>query len=206
MSAGAILAAAALAGSLALAAAAAGAGDAGARDAGAAARAAAAALDAAGRDLAAAAGARDRIAALTATIRAYEDGLAAMRDGLRRVGIREATLDRGLAARRAELSRLVGALAAIERLPGPALLVHPDGPLGTVRLGMMIADVTPLLETQAGRLRAELAELATLRGLQEGALATLQEGLAAVTTARTELARALAERRDLPRRQAESPG
>ncbi|MCC6304591.1 MAG: peptidoglycan DD-metalloendopeptidase family protein [Rhodobacteraceae bacterium] len=174
-------------------------------DAAAAARAAAAALAAAGERLAAAAGAGDRIAALTATIRAYEEGLAALREGLRPVALREAELDRGLAARRTEIARLVGALAAIERMPAPALVLHPDGPLATARLGMLIAEVTPALQAEAEGLAAELGELATLRGVQEGALATLEEGLAAVADARSGLARAVAERRDPPLRAAESP-
>lgn len=177
----------------------------GASDPAEAARAAAAALAEATEALRAAQGARDRIAALTRTIQGYEAGLAALRDGVRRLRIREAALRQGLEARREEVMRLLGALGAIERLPAPALLLHPEGPLGTARLGLILADVAPAIEAEADRLRRDLTELATLRGLQEGAIATLQEGLAAVTAARTELARAVAERRDLPRRQAETP-
>ena len=39
-------------------------------------------------------GARNRVKALTETVRAFEDGLEAMREGLRRAAIREQTLVR----------------------------------------------------------------------------------------------------------------
>ena len=54
------------------------------------AEAAAARLDQAAQTLAGAEKARDRVKALSETLRAYEDGLEAMREGLRRVSLREA--------------------------------------------------------------------------------------------------------------------
>ena len=47
----------------------------------------------------AAQGRSDRVTALTQTVRANEDGLAALRDGLRRASIRQRTLKTDLAAR-----------------------------------------------------------------------------------------------------------
>ncbi|MFV0515098.1 MAG: murein hydrolase activator EnvC family protein [Jhaorihella sp.] len=150
-------------------------------------------------------GARDRVRALTETVRAYEAGLAAMRDGLRRVSIREAQLSRRLRAREDEIAGLLGVLQTIETSPPPVLLVHPAGPLGSARSAMMLAEVTPALATQAGRLRQQLDEVRTLRLLQQNAAETLRDGLSGIQKARAELSHAVAERTDLPRRFTEDP-
>ena len=74
----------------------------------AAAQAAAARLAAASVLLDQAGGSDDQIAALTETVRAYEDGLGAMRDGLRRVAIRQTAIRAELEARSAEVAQLLG--------------------------------------------------------------------------------------------------
>ncbi|MBF9031253.1 peptidase M23 [Rhodobacterales bacterium HKCCE3408] len=157
-------------------------------------------LDAAATSLADADGARDRVTALTETVRAYEEGLAALRQGLRRAAAAEASLRAGLDSRRAELAGLLGALQAIERAPEPLLLLHPSGPVGAARSGMMLAEVTPAVAAEAQALRSELAEIAEMRAVQDDALARLEVALAGAQNARTELSRAIAERTDLPPR------
>ena len=98
--------------------------------------------------LQAAEGAKDRVAALTQTIKAYEEGLAALREALRQAELREAALTLQFQTKRDRIAQLLGVLSRIDAEPGPLLLLHPTGPLGTVRSGMMLADVTPAL---AGR-------------------------------------------------------
>lgn len=149
--------------------------------------------------------ARDRVRALTDTVRAYESGLAAMRDGLRRVATREAQITRQLRARETEIAELIGVLQTIETAPPPMLLVHPDGPMGSARAAMMLAEVTPGLAARAARLRADLDEATTLRVLQQSAADRLLSGLAGIQSARAELSRAIADRTDLPRRFSEDP-
>ncbi len=170
-----------------------------------AARAAAQSLDAAARSLGTAVSARDRVKALSQTVRAYEDGLEAMRDGLRRAALREARLARELQAREDEIAQLLGVLQTIGRAPKPSLLLHPDGPTGTARAGMILTDVTPALSGRAAELRGKLQEVTTLRMLQQNATETLQEGLTGVQEARKELSQALSDRTDLPRRFTEDP-
>lgn len=170
-----------------------------------AAAAASEALLSATRDLDAARSAKDRVAALTRTIRAYETGQAALREAARQVELREATLALQFEAKREEVARLLAVLSGIEAEPAPLLLLHPDGPLGTIRSGMLLADVTPALQQEADRLKAELAELATLRGLQAGMARTLVEGLQAAQAARAALGQAISERTSLPRRYTEDP-
>lgn len=51
----------------------------------------------------------------------------------------------------------------MEANPGPLLLLHPDGALGTARSGMVLAEVAPAVQAEAEALKAELQELAELR-------------------------------------------
>jgi murein hydrolase activator len=162
-------------------------------------------LQAAVAALEAATEARDRVASLSQTIRAYEAGLAALRGALREAALREATLTRAFDAKRDGIGRLLGVLATMEANPGPLLLLHPDGALGTARSGMILADVTPALQSEAMVLKAELQELADLRALQLSAGKTLEKGLGAAQEARTALSQAISDRTDLPRRFTEDP-
>ena len=153
----------------------------------------------------AATGARDRVAALTQTIRAYELGLDAVREGLRQVTIRETALTLQFEAQRDQVARLIGVLESLPTDPGPLLLLHPAGPLGTAQSGMLLAEVTPALQAQADRLRGELTELNDLRAVQEAASATLAQGLFAVQEARSALSQAISDRTDLPIRFIDDP-
>ncbi|PIE06560.1 MAG: peptidase M23 [Rhodobacterales bacterium] len=150
-------------------------------------------------------GRRGRVAALTETVRAYEAGLAALREGLRQAAIRERAIKDSFAAENDRLARLLGVLQTIQSAPDTSLLLHPEGPLGTVRSGMLVAHVTPALAREAEALRLQLEEVTALRALQEEALGTLEEGLRGVQDARTELSRAIANRTDLPNRLVTDP-
>ncbi len=149
--------------------------------------------------------ARDRVAALTQTIRAYEAGLDAMREGLRRATIREAAIRGVLEAERDRLAQLLGVLGAIGAVPAPVTLLHPDGPVAAAHAGMVVAEVVPALQAQADQVRAALEEVAILRQLQQSAVDVLEKGLASAEQARVALSEAMAERTDLPRRFAADP-
>ncbi|PWE29333.1 peptidase M23 [Maritimibacter sp. 55A14] len=163
------------------------------------ARRAAAALEAAARRLEAADTARDRVAALTETIRAYEDGLSALREGIRQAAMREGEIHARFDARRAQVARLLGVLQSVQRAPAPLLMLHPSGALGTARSAMMVSEVTPSLQAEAESLRARLEEVHILQALQETAAEDLRAGLAGVQAARAVLSKAVADRTDLPR-------
>ncbi|MCU0801145.1 MAG: peptidoglycan DD-metalloendopeptidase family protein [Rhodobacteraceae bacterium] len=176
-----------------------------AQDVAAEARAASTALAEAVAALEAATGARDRVSALTDTIRAYEAGLAALREALRQAAIREAALQMQLDSKSEQVAQLLGVLSQLESEPGPLLLLHPSGPVGTVQSGLLLTEVTPALQAEAEALKAQLGELRDLRALQVAAGATLTTGLAAAQTARTALSQAISDRTDLPRRFTEDP-
>ncbi|MDP4031715.1 MAG: peptidase M23 [Pseudorhodobacter sp.] len=166
---------------------------------------AAADLQAAVAALGQAQAARDRVAALTRTIQAYEAGLAALREGLRQASIREAALALQFDAKRDRLAQLLAVLSRIEADRSPLLLLHPAGPLGTVHSAMMLADVTPALQAEAEALRGQLQEMRDLRAVQAAAGGTLAEGLRAAQEARAALSQAISDRTDLPRRFTEDP-
>ncbi|MEM6727596.1 MAG: peptidoglycan DD-metalloendopeptidase family protein [Pseudomonadota bacterium] len=164
------------------------------------ARSAMAALEAAAQSLDEAGDGRDRVAALTETIHAFEDGLAAIRVGLRAATQEEARLTRALEASQAQIARLIGALQVLGQRPTAQLLLHPEGPTGAARSGMLLADVTPAIQEEVAALTAELEEVRALRILQEDAEERLRAGLIGVQEARAELAQAIADRAPLPKR------
>lgn len=143
---------------------------------------------------------RDRIRALTETVQAYEAGLVAMRAGLRDITLREAAIADDLAARRAEVAQLLGALSAISKTPRPVTLNHPQGSQNTARAAMLIAQMTPALQAEAAALRTQLDTAHDLRAARETALETLSNGLQGAQTARAALGQAVSDRTDLPMR------
>lgn len=148
---------------------------------------------------------KDRIAALTRTIGAYEQGLGALRDGLRRASIRETEIRQGFEAKREELGSLLAVMSMMQQSNGPLLLVHPSGPEGAARSGMVLSSVVPALRKEALNLRTRLDEVADLRKMRENARKLLEIGMVSVTRARTALSAAISERDKLPRRYLEQP-
>ena len=161
---------------------------------------AATALAAAVTEMEKAQSSRDRVASLTKTIQAYEQGLSALRDGLRQAKVREASLLMQFDAERNRAGQLLGVLGQLEATPGPILLLHPSGPLGTARSGMILSEVTPALQAEVARLQAELTELRDLRSLHVAAGEVLGRGLGVAQNARTTLSQAISDRTTLPRR------
>lgn len=149
--------------------------------------------------------ARDQVTALTRTIQAYEQGLAALRDSLRQARVRETSLLLQFEAERDRLGQLLGVLGQLRASAGPLLLLHPSGPLGTARSGMILAEVTPALQGEVQRLQGELSELRDIRALQVAAGGTLAKGLQAAQAARTTLSQAISERTELPIRFIDDP-
>jgi septal ring factor EnvC (AmiA/AmiB activator) len=104
-----------------------------------------------------------------------------------------------------QIAQLLAVLQTLTPGQGPSAFLHPDGPLGTARAGMLLAELTPALNQRAQTLRKDLADVQTLRSLQESAVAQLKKGLKEVQTARWALNDAMAERTDLPLRFTEDP-
>jgi len=143
---------------------------------------------------------RDRVAALTGVVQAYEAGLAALRTAILQARIREASIRAELSARDDQLARILAVLASLEAEPETFLLLHPSGPLDTARAGMVAADVAPALQAEVNELREILTELAELADIREGAVETIGRGLEGIERARMALTQAISDRTDLPER------
>ena len=150
-------------------------------------------------------GARDRVKALTETILAFESGLTATRDGLRRAAVREEQLSRKLEARDSETAAFIGVLQSLGAGQSPTIFLHPQGPTGTARAGMLLSEMTPVMNVHAAQLRQEVEEVQMLRLLQQEVTDQLQLGLSEVQSARVALSIAIAERTDLPHQFIEDP-
>jgi murein hydrolase activator len=142
--------------------------------------------------------ARDRVRALTDTIRGYEQGLAVLRDALRDAALRERAIRQRFERGGDRLSRVLAALQTMSRSPEATVLLHPAGGIGTARAAMLMSEAAPALSAEAARLRAELQELEDLSLLRRTAVATLEEGLLAAQEARAALAQAMSERQSVP--------
>lgn len=136
----------------------------------------------------------DRVRALTETVRAYERGLAVLRDALRDVALRERALRSRFEGESDSLSRFLGALQTMSRSPEATVLLHPAGALGTARASMLMAEAVPAMSAEADHLRSELEELEVLVLLRQTSLRTLEDGLAAAQAARVALGHAAAGR------------
>ncbi|MGI9391453.1 MAG: murein hydrolase activator EnvC family protein, partial [Boseongicola sp.] len=168
-------------------------------DAAAMARMASEQLEEASKSLSAAETARDRISALTKTVRAYEAGLSAMRESLRHAALEERAKRASLQGKEEELARILAAIQNIERTRGNgASLLHPEGPLPAIRAGMLAGDLVPALNERAQTLAGEVEEVAAIVALQRAGEAQLERGLESIRNARLALTDAVSQRASLP--------
>jgi septal ring factor EnvC (AmiA/AmiB activator) len=144
--------------------------------------------------------ASDRIDALTKAVRAYETGLAALREGMRQTQVTQEQLGRVLEKRETELGDFLAVLSSIRPGETPQGFLHPSGVVGAAQASAMLADLTPVLAKEAQNLRQDVEDLATIAALQEQGRETLARGLQEIQTARLSLNAAVADRTDLPYR------
>lgn len=148
---------------------------------------------------------RDRVDALTETIGAIEIGMANVRENLRRASIQEQTVQGQLAARETEIAQLLGNLHVISTAREPTFLLHPMGPTGTARAGMILAEITPALQSRVSELEGQLEVLSSIQSVQQDAEQILASALIQVKTARFDLSQAISNRTNLPLRFVEDP-
>lgn len=143
---------------------------------------------------------RTRIAALTAAISAYEEGLGTVRSTLRSLSLREAALAARLEDERRRIAGLIASLSYLGGQSPPLLFLHPDGPLASVRSAMILSDTTIVLKNAASALQEDAQNLAIIRAIQRDTQRELKDGLEAVQNARNSLNLALLEQgRPMPR-------
>ena len=89
--------------------------------------------------------------------------IAASEEEIAQLRLREGRLTTSLHARRGTLAEVLGALERMGRRPPPAILVHPDDALGSVRSAILLGSVVPTIRQETDALRRDLDELAALR-------------------------------------------
>lgn len=125
-------------------------------------------------------------------VEAYEAALSGLRAGVAAAGAREQALGLGLAARRQEIARLLGSLAAISRTPPPEPAMHPNGPLDAARASALSSRLTPALRAEASELSRAMSDIAAVRAVRAEAIAGLVAGLRVLADAQSDLADAVA--------------
>ncbi len=89
--------------------------------------------------------------------------IAASEEEIAQLRLREGELSTSLHARRGTLAEVLGALERMGRRPPPAILVHPDDALGSVRSAILLGSVVPTIRHETDALRRDLDQLAALR-------------------------------------------
>lgn len=126
----------------------------------------------------------------SAQIAASEAELASLR-------VEEGDVKRSLRARRGTLAEVLGALERMGRRPPPAILVHPDDALGSVRSAILLGSVVPAIRTETEALGADLDRLASLRQDIEDQRVAFGDGLRRQREEERRLARLFEEKERL---------
>jgi septal ring factor EnvC (AmiA/AmiB activator) len=158
------------------------------------------ALDLATTNLKNAKNTKKRIKSLSQAIQSYEETLAILRISVRDLTLQQSQVQNVLDHNENEIMELLGVLATVQKAPITGQMLHPNGPLATARSGMIVSDIVPILQENVDQLRDQLLVLKQLSETQFKAQASLQTGLLELQKAHSNLGRAIANRKDLPKR------
>ena len=158
------------------------------------------ALDLATVDLKNANNAKKRIKSLSQAIQSYEETLAILRISVRDLTLQQSQVQNVLNQDENEIMQLLGVLATVQKAPIAGHMLHPSGPLATARSGMIISDIVPILQENVVLLRDQVMALQQLSETQFRAQKSLQTGLSELQKAHSNLGRAIANRKNLPKR------
>ena len=158
------------------------------------------ALDLATVDLKNANNAKRRIKSLSQAIQSYEETLAILRISVRDLSLQQSQVQKVLEQDENEIMQLLGVLATVQKAPIAGHMLHPSGPLATARSGMIISDIVPILQENVVLLRDQVMALQQLSETQFRAQKSLQTGLSELQKAHSNLGRAIANRKNLPKR------
>ena len=140
-----------------------------------------------------------RINALTEAIRAFETALAVMRTSLRQTSLTKHKVKARLDMEEQNISRLIGILYNIENQPDPVKMIHPGGPLATVRAGILLSDILQKLQNPIGKIKSDMTEFQKLENLQSRSYSALSNGLNELLSARQNLKKAISSRQNFPK-------
>lgn len=146
---------------------------------------------------------RDELKRLASRQAQSSRDVAAARERLLLLNVRETALTAELGRDRNRLARLLGALQLFRRQPPPALLVSPQDARDAVRAAILIRAMTPELERRARVYAAEAREIAALRRQAAAANADLFTAESLAADRRGDVERLLAEQAEMEQRYAE---
>lgn len=146
---------------------------------------------------------RDELKRLASRQAQSSRDVAAARERLLLLNVRETALTAELGRDRNRLARLLGALQLFRRQPPPALLVSPQDARDAVRAAILIRAMTPELERRARLYSAEAREIAALRRQAAAANADLFTAESLAADRRSDVERLLAEQAEMEQRYAE---
>jgi len=129
----------------------------------------------------------ERVTALGAAIRAYEDATAAVRAQISQVGAQERDLSRSLAQAEDQMARLLAALARLGQVAEPMLLASAAPPDDVVRASILLRGAADKVAERSASLLRDRDALRVLREEQAALLARLDEGWAGLDAARLAL-------------------
>ena len=158
------------------------------------------ALDLATANLKISKNSKKRIKSLSQAIQSYEETLAILRVSVRDLALQKSQIQNVLDQNENKIMELLGVLATIQKTPIAGQMLHPSGPLATARSGMIISDIVPILQENVDQLRDQVIVLKQLSETQFNAQTSLQTGLLELQKAHSNLGRAIANRKDLPKR------
>jgi septal ring factor EnvC (AmiA/AmiB activator) len=117
---------------------------------------------------------RRRAVSIAAKARNHEETMLQLTDRLATFEKRRSTIEKSLKTERAGLAAMLAALQRIALNPPIAMIALPESPLDTIRSGLLLRGLVPVVEMRARRLRTRLGELAAL----SDAVGTAREKLA----------------------------
>lgn len=128
-----------------------------------------------------------RITALSGAIISLEGGLASLRLALLASKAVEAEKLAEMSESRSDLGRLLATIGALQNTPSALTILHPDGATASARAAIILAAITPALQAESEKLRAELATISALHDVHDAALGNMQSALQTLQEARTAL-------------------
>ena len=129
----------------------------------------------------------ERVAALTTAIRAYETGLAALRDAHRQAELEVREVEDRLTLQDADLGRLLSLLQKISRSSPGSPMSHPGSAAESLRAGILASALVPSLQSRSAEISEDLGDLRALRDIQGASLDRLRIGLVDLNAAREDL-------------------
>ena len=142
--------------------------------------------------------AREQIEALTLSVRAFETGLAALREGMRLIDQEKRAIEARLSDRDQQLGRVLLLLQKVSRSAPGSVAAHPGTAVESLRAGTLASSLVPTLQEESSGIAQELADLSALQDIQSASIVRLREGLSEVTLAREALFRAISNRTGAP--------